>query len=121
MKTHLTVNGKEIALFELKRYISDHNVLMKLDELLQVLNGFTFEKKEEQKPFSVDNTPIKIWHGTTLEQDNVGINISSKGSEWFLNVSGTTEKRVNITHLFDTHAEKVKEAALSRVLQALKS
>lgn len=123
MKTHVTINGKEIRLIQqsifynmgddvIERELNEEQV--RLNVLLLALDGISFEKKEEQKPFSVDNPP---------KEGETYFHIISSPSliiteECFVD-DDYDEHCVSQNNCFRTKEEA--ESALSRVLQALKS
>jgi len=112
MKTHVTINGKEIDRIT---EVNKDWIAETLNGLLLALDGLTFEKKEEQKPFSVDNPPKEEEHYFYV------------GGEYELkvcNVLWFKEDGTDISNLTQGNCFRTKEeaeAALSRVLQALKS
>lgn len=108
------INGKEIELTIPMADGSMDSRDWRINELLLALDGLSFEKKEEQKPFSVENPPepsdryyyLKIAMG------------EAKVSEAIFN-SGYD--RFNLTQNNCYRTKEEAEAALSRVLQSLKS
>ena len=103
MKTHVTINGKEIDRIT---EVNKDWIAETLNELLTSLDGLTFEKKEAQKPFSVDNPLL----GTELFAYDQTNNL-------FI-ADGEVVDTLEFLRKYKTYIE---DAALTRVLQALKS
>lgn len=108
MKTHVTIKGKEISLVSEDAYTSRFTV----NKLLLALD----ESEPEQKPFSVENqqeNEQECWH---IEIINGSPYVYSS---FFIKDSHIASKLLSTGNYYRTEEEA--EAALKRVLQALKS
>lgn len=117
MKTHVNINGKEISFKKEDDGMWITPVTQEqFNNLLLALDGLSFEKKEEQKPFSVDNPPKegeRYWFIGKHYEGYLYTNHTVYGDDIYDN------NNLSQNNCFRTKEEA--EAALSRVLQALKS
>jgi hypothetical protein len=121
MKTHVTINGNEISFAgrsdDGKGNISSRGAESVVNDILLALDGISFEKKEEQKPFSVDNPPLNGSEYWYIENDAKN-GMHPTLAEFYKDVLFSV-KMLSQGNCFRTKEEA--EAALSRMLQALKS
>lgn len=98
-------------------YADIEMIALKVNEIIDMLDGLTFEKKEEQKPFSVDNPPLngsEYWYIENDAKNGMHPTLAEFYKDALFSV-----KTLSQGNCFRTQEEA--EAALSRVLQALKS